>query len=315
MHMLHLSRLLSIASALLAAAALVLVVTGCADGDPPAASSGSPPADAVVATVDGSPVRASEVRLVRAERRLLGEEDGAAAALDEAVERALMRREADRLGAEIDQAEVGRRLAELDVKYGGEVAVDAALRAADMDRAQLRQSVADGVLREALRDAKYVGAQATPQTVWDYYRQNRSSLFTRPAAVRLSAIQVRTRQVAENAIGELDEGRPFAEVARRFSVDPQSRDAGGDLGWVLTSSLPPAVRKAVQRAGSGVIDRPVGEGNVWYVLNVRDRRDARVVPFAEVRADLAAQLTDVKRSKALERWLNAARERAAIAIP
>jgi parvulin-like peptidyl-prolyl isomerase len=313
--MVHLSRRRSIASALLAMACLVLAVSACGDGDPPAGASASPPADAVVATVDGSAVHASEVQLVRAERRLLGEEDGAAAALDEAVERTLMRREADRLGAEVDQDEVRRRLTELDEKYGGEAAVDAALRAAGMDRAQLRQSVADGVLREALRDAKYVGAQVTPQAVSDYYRQNRASLFTRPAAVRLSAIQVRTRQVAENVIGQLDEGRPFAEVARQFSVDPQSRDAGGDLGWVLTSSLPSVARKAVLRAGSGVIGRPVGEGNVWYVLNVRDRRDARVVPFAEVRTELATQLTDVKRSKALERWLDAARERAAITIP
>jgi parvulin-like peptidyl-prolyl isomerase len=268
-----------------------------------------------VATVDGSPVRASEVQLVRAERRLLGEEDGAAAALDEAVERTLMRREADRLGAEVDQGEVSSRLMELGETYGGEAAFDAALRTAGMDRTQLRQSVVDGVQRESLRDAKYAGVQVTPQAVRDYYRQNLTSLFTRPAAVRLAAIQVRTQQVAENALGELDEGRPFAAVARQLSMDPQSRDAGGDLGWVLTASLPPVVRKAVQRAGSGVIDRPIGEGNVWYVLNVRDRRDARVVPFAEVRADLAAQLTDVKRSKALERWLDAAREQAAIAIP
>jgi parvulin-like peptidyl-prolyl isomerase len=308
------SHLLSVASALLAVAALALAVSGCSNGEPSAGASGSPPADAVAALVDGAPVHASEVQLVRAERRLLGEE-AAAAALDEAVERTLMRREADRLEAEVDQDEVKRRLMELGEKHDGEAAVDAALRAAGMDRTQLRQSVADGVLREALRDAKYVGLQVTPQAVKDYYRRNRTSLFTRPAAVRLSAIQVRTRQVAENVIGELDEGRPFAEVARQLSVDPQSRDAGGDLGWVLTSSLPPVAREAVLRAGPGVIGRPVGEGNIWYVLHVRDQRDARVVPFAEVRAELATQLTDVKRSKALERWLDGARERAEITIP
>lgn len=313
--MVSFSRLLSFASALLAVASLALAVSACSDGKPSVGTSGSPPADTVVATVDGSPVHASEVQLVHAERRLLGEEDGVAAALDEAVERTLMRREADRLGAEVDQAEVSRRLAELDEKYGGEAAVDDALRAAGMDRTQLRQSVVDGVQRESLRDAKYAGVQVTPQATRDYYRQNRTSLFTRPAAVRLGAIQVRTQQVAENALGELDEGRPFAAVAHQFSIDPQSRDAGGDLGWVLTSSLPPVVRKAVLRAGTGVIGRPVGGGNTWYVLNVRDQRDARVIPFAEVRAELATQLTDVKRSKALERWLDAARERAAITVP
>ena len=298
------------------ALAALLVVVGCGNVAGPAAqSSGSPTADAVVATVDGDQVRAHEVELVRAERRFMGQGDAAGPALDEAVERTLMRREAVRLGVVADEAEVGRRMTEVETTAGGASALDALLLQARMSRVQLRQSVTDGVLREALRDAKFPSKGPTPQEVRDYYRRNRDRLFTQPAEVRLGAIQVRTKKVADNVIARLDQGRPFTEVARQFSVDPEMRDKGGKLGWILTSSLPPVLQKAVAGASTGVIRRPVGAGNVWYVLDVEARRAARVMRLGEVRDRLTIELTHVKRSKALERWLDAARERATVTTP
>ncbi len=269
----------------------------------------------MVATVDGSSVRAEEVRLVNAERRFTGEDDKASSALDEAIERSLMRREAARLGVHADETVIGRRLDELEKAYGGAAALEDVLGRAGLSRSQLRQSVTDGVLRESLRDAKFSRTRTTPRDVSAFYRRNLRRLFTRPASVHLGAIQVRTERVAKNAIGLIREGRPFGKVARQLSVDPESRSNGGDLGWLLTSSLPPALREEAVASGTGVVMKPVGGGNVWYVLNVLGRRPERVTPFEKVRSRLAAQLTRVERSKALERWLNEAREGATIVLP
>jgi parvulin-like peptidyl-prolyl isomerase len=126
---------------------------------------------------------------------------------------------------------------------------------------------------------------------------------------------VRTKKVAENAIGLLAEGRPFSEVAHALSMDPGSRDNGGDLGWVLTSSLPPPLRTAVAASGPGIIKKAVGGGNTWYVLNVMGERPARVIPLDEIRSDLTDELTRAERAQALERWLDAARERATVVLP
>ena len=298
------------------AAAALLVAGGCASGGGDAAQpSASASEDRVVATVDGAQVRADEVRLVNAERRFSGEDDKASSALDEAIERSLMRREAARLGVVADETVIGRRLDELDKAYGGSAALEDALRGAGLTRSQLRQSVTDGVLRESLRDAKFSRTRATPQSVSAFYRRNLRRLFTRPASVHLGAIQVRTEQVAKNAIGLIREGRAFDQVARQLSIDPESRSNGGDLGWLLTSSLPPALREAAGTAGTGVIMKPVGGGNLWYVLNVVGRRPERVTPFEKVRSRLGAELTRVERSKAMERWLNDAREGATIVLP
>jgi parvulin-like peptidyl-prolyl isomerase len=308
----------SCALALLAAALLPLAAGGCGgngDGDGDARPSGSPTDDGVVATVDGSRVLADEVQLVLAERKFTGEDEASSPALDEAIERTLMRREAERLGVRADEAVVTQRLDELESTYGGAAALDAALGRVGLGRTQLRRSVTDGVLRESLRDAKFSRTRATPRDVSSFYRRNLRRLFTNPASVHLGAIQVRTERVAENALGLLREGRPFSQVAGQLSMDPESRDNGGDLGWVMTSSLPPALRKAVVASKRGVIMKPVGGGNAWYVLNVLGRRPERVTPLERIRSRLAAELTRVERSKALERWLDEAREGATVVLP
>ena len=319
---------LLLVSAILALPALLLA-TGCghtvpgASGSPSASASarasGSPlssaSADTVVATVDGSPVRTGDVEVVHAERRLLGQDDDPASALKEAIERKLMRREAERLHLTPSASQVRDRMSEIESSFGGADALDAALRGARSSREQLERSVSDGVLREALRDAKFGSVRATAAQVGDYYRRNRRRLFTTPASVHLGAIEVRTRMVAENGIKRLRQGRPFAEVARQLSIDPQSKEAGGDLGWVLTSSLPTAAREGVKKSGTGLVERPIQGNGVWYVFKVFARRPERVSPFSAVRGRILTELTDVARSKALQDWLAAARKRATITMP
>ena len=197
------------ALAVFAAASLLFAAGGCGlGGGDDAHPSGSAGEDRVVATVDGSRVRADEVQLVNAERRFTGEDDKASSALDEAIERSLMRREAARLRVRADEAVIGRRLDELETAYGGAAALEDVLRRAGMSRSQLRQSVTDGVLRESLRDAKFSRTRATPRNVSAFYRRNLRRLFTRPASVHLGAIQVRTERVARTRSAS------FARAAR-----------------------------------------------------------------------------------------------------
>jgi len=285
-----------------------LAACGGSGGGPTA----SPAADRVVATVNGRPVRANDVALVRAEKRFLGQSDAAPAALKEAIDRELLRQEAARLGVIADAAVVRKRLAEVTTQLGGAAALKTSLERAALTAAQLRQSITDGVRREAVQNAAFPKVVAGGKAARAYYVRHRKDAFTQAAAVRLGAIAVRTEGVAKNALGRLRQGRPFAEVARQFSVDPEARDAGGDLGWLLASSLPEPLRKAAMSAHLGVLARPVQAGLTWYVLNIAARHPARVIPYAKVRTRLQEELTGVKRAKALGAWLAAARKDALI---
>jgi len=291
--------------AVLAAAGLAACGGGGRDG-----ASGSP--DAVVARVDGRAVHQSAVDQARAEARFAGVAADAGKALDAAIDRELVRAEAQRLGLAADEAEVESRVAAVSARLGGDAALKSALEKAAMSAAQFRESLRAGVLREAVQDARFPHVKAGPGAARRFYERRRADLFTEPAAVKLGAIVVRNDGIAGNAIKRLRQGRPFEEVSRQFSIDPEIKDAGGMLGWLDPRSLPGPLGKAVGRLRVGRISAPVaGPGGTW-VFKVFARRSQRVAPFASVRAQIEHGLTGRRRSAALDKWLATARKDALI---
>ena len=283
-----------------------------ASASPSASSPASAAASRVVATVNGQPVLQSAVDVVSAEKRFTGHRASAAAALTEAIDRELVRQEAQRLGVTADASVVRSRSAALTKEIGGAAALAAALTKARMTPAQLSETLQDGVLRAALEKAKFGTVVASMAATRAYYVKHRQDQFTVPASVHLSMLVVRTQMIARNAIAQVYAGSSFASVARAFSMDPASRQAGGDVGWVLTSSVPGLLQKAVSAARTGVVSKPVPGPGGWYVFRVSARRVARTLPFASVRARLRADLTAVKRSRALDAWLAGERRRAVV---
>lgn len=259
--------------------------------------------DPVVAVVEAGEVHRSDVARHQAEARLNGETEASAAALERAIDEQLLRLEAERLGIEVTAVRVQKRLRATSERLGGDAALQAALAAASMSEAQFREVLAAGTLRDEVRDARFGTVKASADEARRFYEDNREALFVEPAAVKLKALLARNAGIAGNAVARLRSGRPFSEVARQFSIDPELRQNGGEYGWVQTASLPDPLARAVTKLRVGEVSAPVeGPGGAW-VFELRERRVRQVTPFGDVRRDIERLLTAQKRDRLLERWL------------
>jgi parvulin-like peptidyl-prolyl isomerase len=292
--------------------AAVLAACGGAGGG--ATASPSSVSDPVVLRVDGLPVHRSAIDAVRAEFRLGGTSDAEARAEKEAVRRELVRREAARLGLKVDAAAVAARRAALVDKAGGQDAFTVALQRFSMTEAQLRRGLEDGVLHDALQDAKFGALRATRRQARAYYDAH-GRLFHQVASVHLWSIQVRAERIAQSALARLRSGHPFEEVARQFSNDLEAKAKGGDLGRVALASLPGPFRKAIAATPAGRVSKAVAGPGGWFLLLATGRRPAGTTPFAEVEQQLVRELTRRQRFAALEAWLKAARDKATVTRP
>jgi parvulin-like peptidyl-prolyl isomerase len=292
--------------------AAVLAACGGAGGGATASPSSS--SDPVVLLVDGHPVLRSAVDAVRAEFRLGGTTDTEARAEKEVVRRELVRREAERLGVVADPKEIESRRSAMVDQLGSEQGLVSALQRVPMTDMQLRSGLTDGVLREALQDAKFEAVAVTSAAARDYYDAHRAA-FRQTASAHVWSIQVAAERIAESALGRLREGRPWDEVARQFSTDPEAKAAGGDLGVVSLSSLPVPLRKAVEATRDGQVTKPVQGPGGWYLLKTADRTSGGIPPFSQVEQKILSELTMRKRFAALDAWLDAARAKASVTRP
>jgi peptidyl-prolyl cis-trans isomerase C len=205
---------------------------------------------------------------------------------------------------------VEARIAQVRERLGGEEALAAALVGAGMSAEQLRSGAEHGLVRERLRDAKFAHLEVSSAAVARFYRANRKELFTEPAAVRLSSIVLRTEHLAKDVLLKIERGEGFAALARMYSRDPESKESGGMLGWIITDTLPEPLARAVRGVHAGLVRAPV-EGPVgWYILKVHERRPETATPLAEVADEVRAELNLRRRVRAFDRWVERAVGRA-----
>jgi peptidyl-prolyl cis-trans isomerase SurA len=208
--------------------------------------------------------------------------------------------------------------------------IEERIKAQYRDRAQLMQDLharlttfenfrkqqREEILIVAMRQAKLPqDFLISPQKILNYYQQHQTN-YSVGEEVRLRIIVLNkpandsggVKQRAEEILGKIKEGAAFAEMARSYSESPQARD-GGDSGWATRDQIRKELAdvafslKAGER--SGVIDLP---DSVW-LLQVEDRRAARVRPLAEVRDQIERELRIRESERQEEKWVKRLKEK------
>jgi peptidyl-prolyl cis-trans isomerase SurA len=104
-----------------------------------------------------------------------------------------------------------------------------------------RSEMISRTVRKLREDGKIVQANVTDAEVEDAFERNKATLPKREASIAWRQIIVaphpsaaekeRARTKAESLLVELRTGGDFEKLAKRESMDPGSKDNGGDLGW------------------------------------------------------------------------------------
>jgi len=125
-------------------------------------------------------------------------------------------------------------------------------------------------------------AGITDEAVRQEY-EDKAVQYARPS-VHASHILVRDAAVAAEIKAKLDAGEDFGALAAEYSVDPGSKDTGGDLGWFERERMLTEVADAAFDNPVGSIVGPVESRVGFHIIKVDERRES--VPLEEVEAEL-----------------------------
>lgn len=112
---------------------------------------------------------------------------------------------------------------------------------------------------------------------------------------------------AKAAITKLKGGAKFADLAKD-SIDPGSKDNGGDLGWNTPDAYVPAFSEAMAKLEKGKFTtEPVKSDFGWHVILLEDVRDATPPPFEQVKPQLQQRLQQQKVEQHVAELMKAAK--------
>lgn len=80
-------------------------------------------------------------------------------------------------------------------------------------------------------------------------------------------------QGATQLITQIQQGAPFAGVARQFSAAPTAAN-GGDTGWISAAQTQPEVAKALDQLRPGQLSAPIPVNDGVYIVLLRDKQAA-----------------------------------------
>ena len=120
------------------------------------------------------------------------------------------------------------------------------------------------------------------------------------------------RQMAEDVIAQLNQGRDFAELAREKSEDTGTKEDGGLYTATKSSTVTEFYTAASALAVGAYTAEPVKTDYGSHIIKLEKVIPAQQQPFEEVKEALAAQLTDMAKQKKFNDFMQEAKDKAAI---
>jgi peptidyl-prolyl cis-trans isomerase D len=95
---------------------------------------------------------------------------------------------------------------------------------------------------------------------------------------------------AEDLLKQLKAGADFSELAKKNSEDSSNAPKGGDLGWFQHGQMVGEFDTAAFALKPGELSGIVTTQYGYHIIKLNEKENARIKPFDEVKADLAAEL-------------------------
>lgn len=252
----------------------------------------------IVARLGDQPISMADLdaeirRLDPATQKHLADPKEKAAFLEQHVSRRLLTEAANRAGLQRDPA---------------------VLR--EMDRAR------DEILLAAYYEREIAGAvSVTPEEVRLYYDAHRDE-FREPRRFALSHIELANEAAATSAVAALEGGQSFDALARKISVNAETREKGGRLGsWTEDGPLPtalgnePELRKTIGDLKQGQRTAPLKtKSGSYQIVRTDEVSSPTIRAFEDVRETIAARLRRERMLKRQEEVLARLREAEKVVI-
>lgn len=146
-------------------------------------------------------------------------------------------------------------------------------------------------------------SKVTEKEAKDYYGKNKEN-FTMPQQIKASHILVKTRSEAEEILKEVSKGTSFGALAKNRSIDTNSAENGGDLGFFSKGEMSPEFEEVAFSLKKGEISKPVKSRYGHHIIKVTDRKEGNTVEFSRVKDIIIQKLEQERQQTAFNQYID-----------
>jgi parvulin-like peptidyl-prolyl isomerase len=273
----------------------------------------------ILATVDGEPVTAYQVKQF-AEHNIRARQLNAPAdqnqLLEAVITEKIVQKEVSDKGIVVRDEDIDRYID--SVKERNKIddeQLKTALQAQGLTLEGYRTQIREDIQRQQLVAREIHGkVSVTPEEVQRYYEAHLSEYST-PERIEVAHILFRLSPEAppdrvaaitakaEEVYQRIKDGADFAEMARQYSEDPNGQQ-GGSLGWFKPGELLDSLEKAAASLKVGEVSEPVRTKVGLHIVKLEGREGASQKNLDDLADQIKQQLYNAALEERFQKWLS-----------
>jgi foldase protein PrsA len=222
------------------------------------------------------------------------------------VRRAQLAAEAEARDIKISDEQIEKRRKRLVEQYfgGNEEAYRKQLEKNGGTEEQARADIEATLIQEALFKDVGKDAKVSDAEMRRHYRKNKDKYSTpTQRQIRHILVKAEQRALARRLVGQLRSGASFGQLARRYSQDPRSKDAGGRLE-LSKGQAGAALEKVAFSIRAHTLSDPIRTRFGWHVIEALGPvRPAKTAPYDQVKEAIREELLQTKKNEASTKYL------------
>ncbi len=154
----------------------------------------------------------------------------------------------------------------------------------------------------------------TEEQLKEYYEKNKEK-FKTGQEVDTRQILVKTEKEAKEIRAKLDKGEDFADLAKKFSIDPSAKSTGGAIGFHGKGTLLPEYEAvAFKMTKVGQISPPVKSQLGYHIIQLQGMKPPAYTPYDEVKEFIKQRIVQERQSEVLEKYVSDLKAKAKITV-
>jgi parvulin-like peptidyl-prolyl isomerase len=238
-------------------------------------------------------------------------------AKDRLIDQALMAQESRRRKYEVDSVDLQKRIKQWLKQNGGKKAFEKIKNPMIRNHDDLKRELSDQMRFNQLLEEESQCEQISEAEALQYY-QDRPELFRTEELLAASHFlkMGKTEEEFDQALEavksirqRLEKGEDFTELVRSESDD---KGNDGNLGTFGKGRMVPEFEQAAYALKPGELSQPVKTQFGWHLIQLHDRIAPKVTPFEDIKEKVIEYLTERKKDKVFEAFLDRLKAEATI---
>jgi len=253
----------------------------------------------VYATKENIVAKVNGVKITQSELNELLLQQGGKDALDTLIQQSIIKQEAKKQKIQVSEADIDKELTILKETFGSEDAFTQALETNGITLDALKENI---LLNLEVKRIMEANSPITEGEIQQYFETNKESLGT-IEEVKASHILVETEELAQEVKTKLSAGEDFAELAKQYSTDENSKELGGDLGFFARGDMEKEFEEVAFSLSVGQVSDPVKTTYGYHIIKADDKKEAKEAAFEESKDKIKDILLESKLETEFDPWL------------